>query len=141
MTDPSPGTQTIGARAVHQEATAALRPLLEGVRTVEELEDVLEGIESIKYVLPSTFGILYMLTINCRRARVDAANEGQIFDPPTLNPKGRPRTARITGRLEGRLRGGGPTGPAATVRRRRCGLCREEGHKRTNCPFTRGPGR
>ena len=48
--------------------------------------------------------------------------------PPTLNPK----VARISGRLEGRLRGGGPSGPPATVRRRRCGLRREEGHKGTN---------
>ena len=29
--------------------------------------------------------------------------------------------------------GGGPSGPAATVRRCRCGLCREEGHKGNNC--------
>ena len=97
FTDASPSTQTIDAHTVHQEAMAAHCPLLEGVQTVEELEDVLEGIESVKYVLPSTFGILYMLTINCRQPHVDAVNEGQIFDPPTLNPKGRPCTARITG--------------------------------------------
>ena len=72
--------------------------------------------------------VVILIFYTCSQSRVDAAKEGEIFGPPTLNPK----VARISGRLEGRLRGGGPSGPLATVRRRRCGLRREEGHKGTN---------
>lgn len=34
---PPPQTQTLGVQQVHQKATAALRPLLEGVRTADDL--------------------------------------------------------------------------------------------------------
>ena len=77
-----------------------------------------------------------------------------IHDPPVIRNKGRPRSARITGPLEGQPRGGGakattrisaredhddngaiPSGQEN--RRRRCGMCRQEGHNRSNCPLTR----
>ena len=45
-------TQTIGAREVNHEANAALRPLLKAVRTVGELEEVLEDLRALKYVFP-----------------------------------------------------------------------------------------
>ena len=35
---------------------------------------------------------------------MNAAKEGEIFGPPTLNPKGRPRTTSISGQLEGHFR-------------------------------------
>lgn len=81
-----------------------------------------------------------------------------IHDPPVITGKGRPRTSRITGPLEGRARGGGaksgvlskrprPTGtehdggnqPEGTQHKKsrrtyRCGVCGEEGHNRQNCP-------
>lgn len=43
----------------------------------------------------------------CRRLREEDQRQDQIHDPHPLNPKGRPRTARITGPLEGKPRGGG----------------------------------
>ena len=82
----------------------------------------------------STVVILYLVFYTCSQSHIDAAKEGDIFGPTTLNLKGRPHMARISGRLEGRLGGGGPSGPAATIRCCCCGLCREEGHKHTNCP-------
>ncbi|TEB18799.1 hypothetical protein FA13DRAFT_1674285, partial [Coprinellus micaceus] len=104
-------TQTIGAREVNHEANAALRPLLDTVQTVGELEDVLEDLRALKY------------------------QEGNIPDPSAPLPKGRPRTARITSGYEGRPRGGGPTNSADTANtQRRCGRCREVGHNRTRCP-------
>ena len=80
--------------------------------------------------------VVILIFYTCSQSRVDAAKEGEIFGPPTLNPKGRPRTTRISGRLEGRLRGEEPSDPPATVRRHRCGLRREEGQR---VPITRGP--
>ena len=47
---PPPSTQTVGARTVNQEATAALRPIIEGVRTQEELDDVLDDLRDLKSV-------------------------------------------------------------------------------------------
>ncbi|TEB20381.1 hypothetical protein FA13DRAFT_242387 [Coprinellus micaceus] len=137
-------TQTIGAHEVNHEANAALRPLLDTVQTVRELEDVLEDLRALK------------------RSRLAAEQEGNIPDPSAPLPKGRPRTARITSGYEGRPRGGGPTNsafrrvpapalhpsaPAAATSatpshpsdtantQRRCGRCREVGHNRTRCPM------
>ena len=47
---PPPATQTVGAHAVHQEASAALRPLLDHVRTQEELADIIEDLHVLKWV-------------------------------------------------------------------------------------------
>ncbi|TEB30170.1 hypothetical protein FA13DRAFT_1733987 [Coprinellus micaceus] len=133
-----PATQTVGAREVNHEAHAVLRPILESVRTAGDLEDVLEDLRALK------------------RARTDAESEGHVRDPIAPNPTGRPRSARITSRLEGRPRGGGPTrsltlqsqsqvhsGPHPVVpaptagqsEQRRCGRCRQIGHNRTRCPL------
>ncbi|KAE9409029.1 hypothetical protein BT96DRAFT_807492 [Gymnopus androsaceus JB14] len=49
---PPPQTQTLGARAVHEEATAALRPLIVGIQTTEDLSELLEGLHDIRYVSP-----------------------------------------------------------------------------------------
>lgn len=45
---PTPPTQTLGARTIHHEATAVLRPLLEGVRTSEDLSELLESLRDIR---------------------------------------------------------------------------------------------
>ncbi|KAF5329147.1 hypothetical protein D9611_013180 [Ephemerocybe angulata] len=148
-TIPPPSTQTINAREVNHEAQAVLRPMLESVRTIGDLDDVLTDLRALK------------------RARIEAQSEGGVRDPPVLNPKGRPRVARITGRVEGgKPRGGGPPptpgrvsrnaaaeqqsdapqapldaqtqqqpAPATGGTQRRCGLCREVGHNRNGCPF------
>jgi hypothetical protein len=47
-TPPAP-TQTIGSRAVYQEAQAALRPLLAGVQTQEQLDTLVSRLETIRY--------------------------------------------------------------------------------------------
>ena len=49
-----------------------------------------------------------------RRLKDHALNLEQIHDPPALNPKGRPRTAHITGALEGPPQGGGTRSGIAT---------------------------
>ncbi|KIJ91775.1 hypothetical protein K443DRAFT_685735 [Laccaria amethystina LaAM-08-1] len=60
-----------------------------------------------------------------------------IYDPPTHNPKGGPRTQRLTSANEGRPRGGGgPKGSSEVAGLnvgRRCGVCHQMGHNRT-CP-------
>jgi hypothetical protein len=72
-----------------------------------------------------------------------AEQHDTIKDPPALNPKGRPRTQRLTNSTtEGRAQGGGgdavqrrllAAAAAGDNRNRRCGLCRVEGHNRTTC--------
>ena len=81
---------------------------------------------------------------------MDETHRGTLHDPPTLNPKGRPRTQRLTGALEGRARGGGGRKRSSTSaggseqatkrgRPNRCGACRQEGHNRSNCPLVPRP--
>ena len=48
LSTPAPPTRTLGARAVHEEATAALRPLLTDVRTAEDLSELLESLQEIR---------------------------------------------------------------------------------------------
>jgi len=67
--------------------------------------------------------------------QMQAAQDDQIRNPPILNPKGRPRTQRLTGALEGRPRGGGAGIQPASQAGRKCGVCREVGHTRANCPL------
>jgi hypothetical protein len=62
-----------------------------------------------------------------------------IHDPPVHNPKGRPRTQRLTGPTEGRPRGGGARTElggslGGSSRTRRCTECHQSGHNRTTCP-------
>jgi hypothetical protein len=60
----------------------------------------------------------------------------EVCDPPALNPKGRPRIACLTSKLEGLPYGGRPKPslrPQANVDT--ISVCREEGHKRTHCPL------
>ncbi|KDR72296.1 hypothetical protein GALMADRAFT_126504 [Galerina marginata CBS 339.88] len=113
-----PPTQTLPARTVFHEANAALAPLTNGIQTQEQLDELLDDLNAL------------------RESRRQAAAEGRIYDPPVLNPKGRPRQSRITSALEGQPRGGG----AQSASRgggagRKCGLCRQPGHTRTNCPL------
>ena len=48
LSTPDPPTWTLGARVVHEEATAALRPLLSGVHTADDLSELLEGLRDIR---------------------------------------------------------------------------------------------
>lgn len=73
---------------------------------------------------------------SCQRStQLQAAQDDQIRNPPILNSKGRPRTQRLTGALEGRLQGGGARIQLASQAGRRCGVCWEVGHTRANCPL------
>ncbi|KAH7903945.1 hypothetical protein BJ138DRAFT_1167358 [Hygrophoropsis aurantiaca] len=150
---PAPSTQTVNARTAYQEAHAALKPLLIGIQTQDELDDLKESLDEL------------------RRQRAEEQGPlGDIRDPPIMRQKGRPRTTRLTGAIEGRQRGGGgqltstpathlsrPSTPVGTqtsttapsasrpalsqprlasqTRPRKCGLCRREGHTRATCDW------
>ncbi|KAG1786648.1 hypothetical protein EV424DRAFT_1340421 [Suillus variegatus] len=46
-----PPTQTIGAREVYHETHAALKPLINGVHTKEDLDELLQDLDELRYVL------------------------------------------------------------------------------------------
>ena len=52
-TPPVQPTTTLGARTVYHEAQAALRPLLVGVQTQEQLDSLLEKVGDIQSVRTS----------------------------------------------------------------------------------------
>lgn len=75
------------------------------------------------------------LTKRPRDADVAQQERERIHDPPVPNPKGRPRTARMTGPTEGRSRGGGAGNGSGRERAtNRCSRCHQMGHNRTTCP-------
>lgn len=51
LNTPTAPTETIGARTVNQEAQAALRPLLAGVQTQEQLDTLVDRLEDLRYVM------------------------------------------------------------------------------------------
>ncbi|KAJ7163199.1 hypothetical protein C8R46DRAFT_903798, partial [Mycena filopes] len=135
-TTPPPRTQTVPAREVFHNVQAALRPLMAGVQTREQVADLVHGLQDL------------------HQRNMDEVRREQIMDPPVIPHKGRPRTARLTNAREGRQRGGGtssaprtqgePTrldsGESSPKRSRvgrayKCSLCREEGHNRSRCPL------
>lgn len=161
---PPPPTQTIGARQVFQEVQAAIRPHLASLQTQEQVEDFINKFQTIQYVVLSLLVLLVLtLATHSRQQEAEELRREKIHDPPTLSQKGRPRTARITNRLEGRARGGGASAgsmskrayhelqgagdesddapneepPQKKARVYRCALCREGGHNRLNCPLNR----
>ncbi|KAJ7843988.1 hypothetical protein B0H14DRAFT_2358831, partial [Mycena olivaceomarginata] len=126
---PPPATQTVPARDVFHNVQAAIRPLIAGIQTREQVADLIHNLEGLQY-----------------------ARQDRIINPPVISHKGRPRTARLTNAREGRHRGGGvparrPTvvavedvsGPSAKKSRAgrsyKCSLCRQEGHNRAKCPL------
>lgn len=46
-----PPTQTIGAREVYHETHAALKPLINGIHTKEDLDELLQDLDELRYVL------------------------------------------------------------------------------------------
>lgn len=70
-----------------------------------------------------------------RSSQIQASQQDELGGLPILNPKGRPRTQRITGALEGRARGGGARIQTSKHAGRKCGVCRQVGHNRANCPL------
>ncbi|KAJ7793466.1 hypothetical protein B0H14DRAFT_2393480, partial [Mycena olivaceomarginata] len=125
---PPPATQTVPARDVFHNVQAAIRPLIAGIQTREQVADLIHNLEGF------------------------TARQDRIINPPVISHKGRLRTARLTNAREGRHRGGGvparrPTvvavedvsGPSAKKSRAgrsyKCSLCRQEGHNRAKCPL------
>ncbi|KDQ29799.1 hypothetical protein PLEOSDRAFT_1039490 [Pleurotus ostreatus PC15] len=139
-------TDTINARTAFHEVQAALRPLLNEVQTQEQLDAVLENVREIRYG-----SILLVLYFSDSFSSHELRDGMTVHGPTPLNPKGRPRTQRITGAIEGRPRGGGASGsrripspsidvleprqPAMAKRVLRCGMCRCPGHNRLACPL------
>ncbi|KAH6874625.1 hypothetical protein BKA70DRAFT_1480019 [Coprinopsis sp. MPI-PUGE-AT-0042] len=134
-----PPTQTLPSREALYEAQAALRPIVNTIQTQEDMNDLQRVLQE------------YLLNRN---------TEGRIRDPPALDPKGRPRDARLTSAREGPPRGGGARrGPRATQQpaqqatqqatqaqqhvepqatapeptQRRCRNCRGTGHNTRTC--------
>jgi hypothetical protein len=85
-------------------AEAALRPILNGVQTQEQLDAFIHNLEQLRSVLNN---IINCMTRPKRTRGTTIENEVRegIRDPPVHNPKGRPRTQRLTGPTEGRPRG------------------------------------
>ena len=127
-------TQTVAARTVFHEAQAAIQPLIAGIQMQEQLDNLLDSFQGIQWVIfviserKSLTGYL-----DIRSAQADEKHQEAIHDPPALNPKGRPRSQRMTGVMEGRPQGGGASIPKALGRK--CGVCRQEGHTRSTCPL------
>lgn len=46
-----PPTQTIGAREVYHKTHAALKPLINGIHTKEDLDELLQDLDELRYVL------------------------------------------------------------------------------------------
>ncbi|KAJ7846096.1 hypothetical protein B0H14DRAFT_2357784, partial [Mycena olivaceomarginata] len=132
---PPPATQTVPARDVFHNVQAAIRPLIAGIQTREQVADLIHNLEGLQYSTKHRRG----------SPRSNHQSTGHSH-------KGRLRTARLTNAREGRHRGGGvparrPTvvavedvsGPSAKKSRAgrsyKCSLCRQEGHNRAKCPL------
>ncbi|KAF9058963.1 hypothetical protein BDP27DRAFT_1239744 [Rhodocollybia butyracea] len=85
----APNTNTVPSRLAFHEAHAALRPILAGIQTEDDLGELIDQLHEIR-------------DRGDEERRMETLN-----DPPIYNPKGRPRTQRLTAAHEGRPRGGG----------------------------------
>lgn len=156
-TTPPPSTQTVPARDVFHNVQAAIRPLMAGIQTREQVSELIHNLEDLQYMLNSFFEFIVLISNSQRK--VDENRRERIMDPPVINPKGRPRTTRLTNAREGRQRGGGATNKTCTQPRAesedsesqaasgpppkksrvgmtyKCALCRQEGHNRSRCPL------
>ncbi|KAJ6607893.1 hypothetical protein B0H10DRAFT_1816948, partial [Mycena sp. CBHHK59/15] len=108
-------TQTVAQRTVYHTLTAEVRSMMNGVQTIEQLNDLQERLGQVGYV------------------------HDTLQDPPTVTRKGRPLTTRLTGATEGRPQGGGGsrTSQVAGITQRRpncCSRCKQPGHNRSSCP-------
>lgn len=50
LVSPPPPTQTIGAHTVNFEATVALHPLLRGIQTQAQLDEIVADLNELQYV-------------------------------------------------------------------------------------------
>jgi hypothetical protein len=126
---------SVPARTVLHTAEAALRPLLNGVQTQEQLDAFIHNLEQLRSVFNNIINCMTRLKRTRGTTSENEAREG-IRDPPVHNPKGRPRTRRLTGPKKGRPRGGGARAGAGPVKKtsRLCSECHRSGHNRATCP-------
>ncbi|KAE9385190.1 hypothetical protein BT96DRAFT_781557, partial [Gymnopus androsaceus JB14] len=116
-----PRTATVPARLAYHEAHAALRPLLAGVQTAEDLDDLVDQLNEIRQAIMIFLLIFYT----------------HLSDTTVIKHKGRPRTKRLTAGREGPSQGGGARKGRHTDAEgsgRKCGACRIPGHTRARCP-------
>ena len=85
---------------------------------------------------------MYYIDAYFREEYVEEICSACLQDPPTIKQKGRPRSQRLTGAVEGRARGGGGSLlqsrlAASSSGNRLCGVCRKSGHNRatSGCPL------
>ncbi|TFK31029.1 hypothetical protein BDQ12DRAFT_619691, partial [Crucibulum laeve] len=118
-------TDTLSAREVFHATQARIRPLTSGIQTQEQLDTLLQHLDSIN------------------QTYLEESQSEQLRDPTTQSFKGRPRSQRLTGVLEGRARGGGGSrtrGMRGLHKPRtegHCSVCRAIGHTRRTCPVLR----
>ncbi|KAF8161944.1 hypothetical protein K438DRAFT_1776222 [Mycena galopus ATCC 62051] len=79
---PPPATQTVPARDVFHNVQAAIRPLIAGIQTREQVADLIHNLEGL------------------HQQNIEEARQNRIFNPPIISHKGRPRTARLTNARE-----------------------------------------
>lgn len=124
-------TDTLPARAVFHEANAAIRSLTAHIQTREQMDDLLEKLDHLRYGHVLLLFVQVLTFTFIRQEQNDELHHERVREPPIITPKGRPRDQRLTGALEGRPRGGGaPKKPGS----RNCGICRRPGHNRNTCP-------
>ncbi|KAF8152746.1 hypothetical protein K438DRAFT_1512998, partial [Mycena galopus ATCC 62051] len=73
---------TVPARDVFHNVQAAIRPLIAGIQTREQVIDLIQSLENLQY-------------------------QDCIMDPPVISHKGRPHTNCLTNAREGQQRGDG----------------------------------
>ena len=120
---------TTSSTAGQLQLSAAAGPLIAGIQTQEQLDNLLNsfffhGIQCVVFCLIGWLGraqerwevwwIVYQVT-----TQADEKRQETIHDPPALNPKGLPRSQRMTaGATEGCPRGGGASIPSLVNQRR-----------------------
>ncbi|KAG9028239.1 hypothetical protein FS837_003937, partial [Tulasnella sp. UAMH 9824] len=100
---PPPATRTVASQEVYRQTQAALKFAIKGIQTQEQLDTFMKRMEEIEAN---------------ERADLQARQPVCIRDPPVLNPKGHPRTARLAASHEGGGRKGGGAGKVTTPPRR-----------------------
>ncbi|KIO25100.1 hypothetical protein M407DRAFT_25535 [Tulasnella calospora MUT 4182] len=85
VTTPPPPTQTVPSQVAFHETQSALKPILKWIRTQEDLDFVIEGLNAIHEDQESS-----------------TPRKLTLHDPPVPTRVGRPRTARLTAGREGK---------------------------------------
>ena len=112
-------TQTIAARTVFHEAQAAIWPLIAGIQTQEQLENLLDSFHGIQCVIFCLIGwslreVMVWWIANQVHTSWRKAARGNSW-PTCLESKRSAQSQRITGATEGRPQGGGASIPSEKV--------------------------